>query len=150
MLRSKIMTSAPREVWGDLAVTAFVESSPLFRSLDPDARCDLLQMAQLVTCAPGEPVSAEGEETFVLLVEGSAALQVDGAEVAHLNRGATFGEGRALGIPLGAALTARTEVTAVVFPVSMIAALAERFPRMKRLLEAVRVARDKEASSLRR
>lgn len=143
------MTSAPREVWGDLAVTAFVESNPLFRSLDPDARRDLLQMAALVTCAPGEVVSAEVDETFVLLVEGSAALLVGGDEVTHLARGATFGEGRVLGTPRGAALLARTEVAAVVFPAPVIAALAERFPRMKKLLEAVLAARAKEAAARR-
>ena len=36
------MASAPREVLGDLAATAFVESSPLFRSLDPEALRDLV------------------------------------------------------------------------------------------------------------
>src|SRR5512142_147532 len=91
------MARAPREVLGDLAATAFVESSPLFRSLDPEARRDLLQLAQLADAGAGELISAEGEETFLLVLDGTALARVAGVEVAHLGRGATFGEGRVLG-----------------------------------------------------
>jgi signal-transduction protein with cAMP-binding, CBS, and nucleotidyltransferase domain len=137
---------ATREVLGDLAVTAFVEASPLFRSLDPEVRRDLLQLAQVADLAAGELVSGEAEETFLLVVEGGCSAQAGGVEIAHLGRGGTFGEGRVLGgRPLS--LVAATDATVVVFPAPMVAALAERFPKMKKLLEVVHAAREKDAAS---
>jgi CRP-like cAMP-binding protein len=141
------MASAPRQVLGDLAATAFVESSPLFRSLDPEARRDLIQLAQLVDHAAGELVSGEGDDTFLLVLEGSTSAQVGGVEIAHLGRGATFGEGRVLGRGRRHSLTAFTDATVVSFPAPMIAALAERFPKMKKLIEAVQAGREKEAAA---
>jgi CRP-like cAMP-binding protein len=146
MLASPAMASAPAEVFGDLAITAFVESSLLFKSLDPEARRDLLQLAQRISWAPGEVASAEGDDGFLLVVEGTAATVVGGAEASVLERGAFFGEGRVLGAGAAASLVARTELTAVVFPAAVVGALAERFPKMKKLLEAVHGARDKEAA----
>ncbi|HEX9401787.1 MAG TPA: cyclic nucleotide-binding domain-containing protein [Anaeromyxobacter sp.] len=145
------MASAPREAWGDLATTAFVESSILFKTLDPDARRDLLQLGQLLTFASGELVSAEADEVFCLVRDGSAAVLVAGpdgpVEIARLDRGALFGEGRVLGARRPAALTALSEVTVVVFPAPVVAAMAERFPKVRKLLEAVSAAREKEAAN---
>jgi hypothetical protein len=53
-----------------------------------------------------------------------------------------------LGEALPAALVARTPVSVVTFPAPVMAALAERFPKMRRLLEAVRAAREKDAAGL--
>jgi CRP-like cAMP-binding protein len=145
------MASAPREAWGDLATTAFVDSSILFRSLDPDARRDLLQLAQVVTFAPGELVSPEADEGFYLVRDGSAAVLVGGAEgpveIGRLERGALFGEGRVLGAGRPCALAAVSEVTVVAFPAPVIGAMAERFPKVRKLLEAVLGAREKEAAA---
>jgi signal-transduction protein with cAMP-binding, CBS, and nucleotidyltransferase domain len=141
------MASAPRQILGDLAATAFVESNPLFRSLDPEARRDLLQLAQLVDHAPGELVSGEGDESYLLVLEGSASEQAGGVEIAHLDRGATFGEGRVLGGGRQLSLVANGDVTVVAFPAPMIAALAERFPKMRKLMEVVQAAREKEAAA---
>jgi signal-transduction protein with cAMP-binding, CBS, and nucleotidyltransferase domain len=149
MLASPAMASAPREVFGDLATTAFVESSLLFRSLDPEARRDLLQLAQRTTWAAGEIVSGVDDEGFYLVLEGRAVVTVESLEVASLERGAFFGEGRVLGAGVPAALVARTEVAAVMFPASVVAALAERFPRVKKLLEAIHAAREKDAAARR-
>jgi len=141
------MASAPREVLGDLAATAFVEANPLFRSLDPEARRDLLQLAQLADHAAGEVLSAEADETFLLLLEGTASARVGGVEIAQLGRGATFGEGRVLGSGLRWSLVALADATVVSFPAPIIAALAERSPRMMKLLEAVHAGREKEAAA---
>jgi CRP-like cAMP-binding protein len=141
------MASAPRAVIGDLAATAFVEASPLFRSLDAEARRDLLQLAQRVDLPPGELASGEADETFLLVLDGGASAQAGGAEIAHLGRGATFGEGRVLGAGRPLTLVTTTETSVVVFPAPMIAALAERFPKMKKLLEIVQAAREKEAAA---
>ncbi len=147
------MASAPRQVWGDLATTAFVESSHLFKSIDPDARQDLLQVARLLELAPGEvvPAPADSGESFYLVRDGSASVLVparDGTvEIARLERGAFFGEGRVLGGGRPASLSAVTEVAVVSFPAPVIAAIAERFPKVKKLLEAVHAARERDAST---
>jgi CRP-like cAMP-binding protein len=144
------MASAPREVWGDLATSAFVEASLLFRSLDPEARQDLLRVAQVSTWQAGELVSDVGGDDFVLVVDGAAAVRVGSAggpvEVGHVERGGFFGAEHLLGSARGWSLEARTEVTAVVFPLGMITALDARFPKVRRLLEVVLAAREKEAT----
>jgi CRP-like cAMP-binding protein len=147
MLAFRRMASAPRAVLEDLAATAFVKASTLFRGLDPEALHDLLQLAEVVDHQAGEVVAAEADETFLLLVEGSASARAGGGEFAHLERGATFGEAWVLGAGRPSALVARSDVTVVTFPVVMIAALCGRFPRMRKLLEAVQVAREKEADA---
>ncbi len=146
------MPSAPREVWGDLAATAFVEANVLFHALDAEARQDLMQLAHLVDYQPGELIATDGEEERLLLVrDGTAAVLVskdgDAVEVGALERNGIYGEGWVLGAPRPGALVARTPVSVVAFPAPVMAALAERFPRMRRLLETVRVARDKDAAA---
>ena len=146
------MPCAPRQVWGDLATTAFVESSLLFRSLDEDARRDLLQLATVATWPAGELVSPESDDGFYLVLEGTATVRAAGptgpVEVSAVERGALFGASRVLaGGARAWSLAARSEVTAVAFPTPVIAALAARFPKVHRLLEAVMAGREKEASA---
>jgi signal-transduction protein with cAMP-binding, CBS, and nucleotidyltransferase domain len=142
------MPGAAREVWGDLVTTAFVESSLLFRPLAPEARQDLIKLAIQQTFDAGETVSGPADDVLVLLVDGTAeALGEDGRSLAPLERGGFFGAHRVLGgAPRGWSLVARTEVAAVLFPAPVVAALAEAAPRMKKLLEAVQAAREKEAA----
>jgi signal-transduction protein with cAMP-binding, CBS, and nucleotidyltransferase domain len=142
------MPGAAREVWGDLATTAFVEASLLFRPLAAEARQDLLKLATVQTFEAGETVSGPGDEALVLVVDGTAeALGEDGRALAPLERGGFFGAHRVLGGGArGWSLAARTEVAAVLFPAPVVAALAEATPRMKKLLEAVQAAREKEAA----
>ena len=146
------MASAPRAVWGDIATSAFVESSHLFKSLDPDARRDLLQLAKLIELAPGElaPAPAESGDAFYLVRDGAASVLVPGkggtVEIARLECGAFFGEERVLGGGRPASLRAVTDVTVIAFPAPVIGAIAERFPKVKKLLEAVHAARERDAS----
>lgn len=144
------MASVPREVWGDLATTAFIEASHLFKSLDPDARRDLLQLATLVSYEAGERISGEGDEAFSLVVEGVAAVVVPAGrgpvEVARLERGAFFGEARVLGTGRPASLEAASAVTVVTFPAAVIGAMSERFPKVRKLLETVHAARERDAA----
>lgn len=138
------MASAPREIYGDLVLTAFVSSSHLFKSLDDDARADLVRLGQAVSWEPGETISPEADDGFYLLVDGTAAaLHGDGAESALLQRGAFFGEGRVLAGGRPSSLVARSDVTAVVFPGPVLSVLCERFPKVKKLLEAVHAARER-------
>jgi signal-transduction protein with cAMP-binding, CBS, and nucleotidyltransferase domain len=146
------MPSAPREVWGDLAATAFVEANVLFRSLDPEARRDLVQVAELEDYQPGELIAADGEDQRVYLIrDGHAAVLLaseggPAVEVAVLERNALFGEGRVLGGAVPGALVARTEVTVVTLPAPVVRAISERYPKVQKLLEAVRAARHKDAA----
>jgi CRP-like cAMP-binding protein len=145
------MSSAHRPAWGDLAATAFVESNVLFRSLDGEARRDLLQVARLEDYEAGELIAADADDERVYLVrDGRAAVLLDrdgvAVEVAVLERGAFFGEGRVLGSPVAGALVARTDVSLVTFPAPVLGAVSERFPKIRKLLEAVKAAREKDAA----
>jgi len=145
------MPSAPREVWGDLAATAFVEANVLFHALDEEARQDLLQLAHLLDYQPGELIAADGEDERLYLVRDGTAtvlLSRDGVavEVGSLERNAIYGEGRVLGEVKAGALVARTTVSVVTFPAPVMAAMADRFPRVRRLLEAIRTARERDAA----
>jgi signal-transduction protein with cAMP-binding, CBS, and nucleotidyltransferase domain len=145
------MASEPRPVQGDLATTAFVESSHLFKSLDPDARRDLLELASVQSFDPGEVVSSASDDAFFLIFEGSATIW--GAkgetpvELAILERGAFHGESHVLGGGFPAALVARSDLVAVSLPTPVIAAMAERYPKLKKLLEMVKSAREKDAAT---
>lgn len=142
------MASESREVWDDLAASAFVQGSHLFRSLDEEARRDLVRLSRSQTFAPGERVIAQGQagEEFFLVRGGLASVAVAqggrAVEVGTLEQGAFFGEFRLLtGEPHGADVAAVTELTVVSFPAPMILALCQRFPRVKKLLESVMEAR---------
>jgi CRP-like cAMP-binding protein len=140
------MPSEARAVWGDLAATAFVESSPLFRSLDDEARQDLLQVAEQLSFQQAEVVVREGEpgEEMYMVREGEAAVVRGGREVAVLDRGAVFGEFVAMGAPVRTAtVLARTDLAVVRFSGAVVVALAARFPKVGRLLELVRAARER-------
>ncbi|HUL57850.1 MAG TPA: cyclic nucleotide-binding domain-containing protein [Anaeromyxobacteraceae bacterium] len=145
------MASEPREVFGDLATTAFVESCVLFRSLDPAERQDLVRLARVVSFTGGEMVSPAGDDGFFMVLDGSMAALVErggaSVEVAVLERGAVFGEGRVLGAGVPAALAGRSDGAAVVVPAPMVAALAGRHPKIQKFLDAVRGAREREAAT---
>jgi CRP-like cAMP-binding protein len=154
MLASERMASDPREVWGDLATSAFVRSSHLFKSLDEEACQDLLKLAQVQTYSAGETLVSEGSagEEFFLVRDGTAALSAQregqALELGHLDRGGFFGEHRLLGGDIHpATVVALTEVAVVHFPAPMVAALAERFPKLGQLLQAVAAARRKELAA---
>ncbi len=145
------MPSAPREAWGDLVATAFVEANVLFKQVDAEARQDLLQLATVEDFQAGELIAADAEDERLYLVrEGTAAvlLSRDGVaiEVGLLERNAIFGEGRVLGEPRPGALVARTAVSVVTFPAPVMTVLADRFPRLRHMLEAVRAVRLKDAA----
>jgi signal-transduction protein with cAMP-binding, CBS, and nucleotidyltransferase domain len=144
------MPSAPREVWGNLAATAFVEANVLFRSLDAEARQDLLQLARLEDFQPGELIAADPEDQRLYLIrDGTATVLLSREGVAvdagSLERNGIYGEGRVLGEARPGVLVARTAVSVVTIPAPVLSALAVRFPKVRRLLEAVQTARERDA-----
>jgi len=145
------MASEPRQVWGDLATSAFVQGSHLFRTLGEEETRDLLKLAVTQTFAPGECILVEGgaADEFYLVRDGIAVVTATwnarAVELGLLEKGAFFGEFRLLsGAPHVATVTARTDLTVVRFPSPMIAALASRHPKVRSLLEAVKLGREKE------
>jgi signal-transduction protein with cAMP-binding, CBS, and nucleotidyltransferase domain len=145
------MPGASREVWGDLAATAFVEANVLFRSLDEGARQDLMQLARQEEFQPGELIAADGEDELLYLLRDGTATVLESrggvaVEVASLERNAIYGEARVLGECRAMALVARTAVSAVSFPAAVLGAMAERFPRVRRLLEAIWTARQRDVA----
>ena len=148
MLPFSAMASEAVPIWGDLAASAFLESSLLFKSLDPEAHDDLLRVAEQLVYAAGEVVVRQGEagDELFLVRDGTAVVLVDAGgerrEVAYLDRGAIFGEFAALGAPARtASVEARTELSVVRVPGPVVVALAARFPRVAKLLTALRTAR---------
>jgi CRP-like cAMP-binding protein len=148
------MASDPSEVWGDLATSAFVRSSHLFRSLDEEACQDLLKLSRVQTFDAGDVLVEQGSsgEDFFLVTDGSAAISARRGEstvdLGHLERGGFFGEARLLGDGSHpATITALTEVAVVMLPASMVAALAARFPKLEQLLQAVKAARERELAA---
>jgi len=138
------MPGEPKEVWGDLPASAFIGASVLFKTLDDQTRADLVKLARLESFAAGETVGPDGEGDLFLVREGKGTVTVlaDGraVEVATVERGAFFGAMIAEpGSPEVVQALGRLEV--IRFPGPMIAALAERFPRVGKLLEALRGAR---------
>jgi signal-transduction protein with cAMP-binding, CBS, and nucleotidyltransferase domain len=136
------MPGEPREVWGDLPATAFIGASVLFRTLDDSTREDLLKLASLQSFAPGESIGEDGEGDLFLVRAGTAVitLRQDGTVAATVERGGYFGDMIAEpGSP--EEVRAHTALDVIRFPGPMIAALAERFPRVGKLLEALRTAR---------
>jgi len=148
------VASEPRAVWGDLVASAFVEASPLFHTLDQEARSDLLRVAEMLVYRPGEVVVRQGDpgDELFLVRDGSAAVQIEtggiSREVAYLDRGAVFGEFAASGnSPVRlATVSARTELSVIRFPGAMVVALAARFPKVGKLLEALQAARQRTGS----
>jgi CRP-like cAMP-binding protein len=145
------MASEPRQVWGDLATSAFVQGSHLFRTLGEEETRDLLKLAVTQGFAPGERILTEGgtADEFYLVRDGIAAVSASrngqAIELGLLEKGAFFGEFRLIsGTPHVASVTARTEMTVVRFPSPMIVALADRHPKVRKLLEAVKAGREKE------
>jgi CRP-like cAMP-binding protein len=104
----------------------------------------------VISYAAGETVSAESDDSFQLVMEGAAtvlaATQGGPFEIARLERGAFFGEDRVLGSARRAALVAASEATLVAFPAPVIAAMCERFPKLRKLLETVHAARERNAA----
>jgi CRP-like cAMP-binding protein len=143
------MASEPQGIWGDLASSAFVQASPLFRMLDDDARADLLRVAEQVAYRDGEVVVRQGEpgDDMFLIREGSAVVRLAarGAErdVAYLDRGAVFGEMGALGRATRlATVAARGDLLVIRFPGPVIVALASRYPKLAKMLGALVNARE--------
>ena len=109
---------------------------PLFGGLEPDQAAQVAVRASLREAAPGEDVVEQwslGSEFFVIL-EGTAAVSVDGRPARELGPGDFFGELRALewgsgyAYPRLASVRATSPLRLLVFPEGALRELVERYP----------------------
>ncbi len=109
---------------------------PLFAGLEPAQAAQVASRALLREAEPGEDVVEQwslGSEFFVIL-EGSAAVSVDGRPARELGPGDFFGELRALewgsgyAYPRLASVRATTPLRLLVFPEGALQELVERYP----------------------
>jgi glutamate/tyrosine decarboxylase-like PLP-dependent enzyme len=109
---------------------------PLFAGLEPDQAAQVALRAAVREAAAGESVIEQwslGSEFFVIL-EGTAAVSVDGEQARELVPGDFFGELRALewgagyAYPRLAAVRATSPLRLLVFPEGTLKELVERYP----------------------
>ncbi len=125
-----------------------VAQSYLFRSLDEQARGDLLSLGYVRRFPAGTTIVEEGQlgaEMF-LLIEGSVRVETDSpagkVELATLGVGACIGEVSLLtGRPRTATVIATSTVDAAVFEKHRIDRFLDEHPKMRNVLEGLIQAR---------
>lgn len=121
-----------------------VAKSHLFKSLDEQARKDLLESAFLMQYDPGEMLLREGDpgEAMFLVMEGTVRVHTHSPQgeiqLAELGRGACVGEVSVLtGSPRTATVDAVTAVTCAVLARHRVQRVLDQHPRVRTLLEAL-------------
>ena len=128
------------------ADVASLRALPLFAELEPDQAAQVAQKASLLEAAAGDAIVEQwslGSEFFVIL-DGTAAVSVDGERARDLGAGEFFGELRALewgsgyAYPRLATVRATSTLRLLVFPEGALSELVERYPSVGRIVrEAV-------------
>ncbi len=126
-------------------VDAVVRGSHLFRSLDEQARRELVDRGHVMLFPSGQVILQEGEpgEDFYLVDSGVVEVTTTGptgtpVALATLQRGGFFGEVAMLtGLPRTATVNALTDVCVVRFDKQDIDDVLDRNPDARRLLEAL-------------
>jgi quercetin dioxygenase-like cupin family protein len=117
---------------------------PLFAGLEPAQAAQAAALASLREAAAGDEVVEQwslGSEFFVIL-DGTAAVSVDGAAARELGPGDFFGELRALewgsgyAYPRLASVRATSALRLLVFPEGALAQLVERYPAVAEVIRA--------------
>ena len=119
------------------ADVASLRELPLFAGLEPDQAAHVAAQASVREAGAGEDVIEQwslGSEFFVIL-DGTAAVSVDGQPARELGPGDFFGELRALewgsgyAYPRLASVRATSPLRLLVFPEGGLQELVERYPR---------------------
>jgi len=117
---------------------------PLFAGLEPDQAAQVAAQASLREAASGEDVVEQwslGSEFFVIL-DGQAAVSVDGQPARELGPGDFFGELRALewgsgyAYPRLASVRATSPLRLLVFPEGSLQELVDRYPPLGDVIRA--------------
>jgi len=132
-------------------MSAIVETSHLFKSLDPEGRRALLESGYLQSFAPGDVLMQQDRSGSVmfLVFNGTVTVKTDTAggtiHLAELGRGACVGEVSVLtGGLRTATVTAKTDVDAVGFAKHRIERVLVAYPKVRELLEKLVESRAKD------
>ncbi|MBI5525383.1 MAG: cyclic nucleotide-binding domain-containing protein [Deltaproteobacteria bacterium] len=135
-------------VWGDMPASAFIQNSYLFKSLDEAGQEMVMRAGKIFCFQTGEVMVQEGEPGDMLYIIKSGAVDVfttrDGKEIllATLSRGACVGEVSLLtGTPRTATVRAKEPVTAIGIAQYDIMEILSQYPKVKKLLESIVMAR---------
>ncbi|GAB4291914.1 MAG: hypothetical protein Kow0090_05580 [Myxococcota bacterium] len=139
-------------IWGDFPTSLFVEKSHLFKSLDEEGRQMILKIGVLRKFKPDEVIVREGEpgESFYLIKHGEVVVTTEQEgkviELARLKRGAFFGEVALLtDKPRTATCSAGHDPVEVVeFAKPAVLKVLDKYPKVKKLLDAVMRSRAKD------
>jgi len=135
---------------GNLAACAFVERSHLLRKVERDDLEEVFAAARLRCFEPGATIIREGEpgDELFLVQDGEVKVVTNSlagaVELARLSRGAFFGEVALLtGRPRTATVTAVSDVTVIAISNDAMEGILRRYPKVRKLLQAVVEARVK-------
>ena len=127
-------------------IQSIVDSSHLFKTLDPEGRRELIESGYVVRVPAGETLMRQGEpggDAMYLILSGSVNVEASkgakgSVKLAILGRGACLGEVSVLGGgPRTATITALEDVQAVAFERHRIMRIIDRYPKVRSILEAM-------------
>lgn len=125
-------------------MTAIVENSHLFKSLDPELRGELLESGYVTSYRASDLVFRQGDagDLMMLIMNGRVRVETKTpggtVQLAELGHGACIGEVSVLtGAPRTATVTALEDVDAVAFTKQRVERLLDRSPKVRQLLESL-------------
>lgn len=131
-----------------------VESSHLFKSLDPAGRRELIEMGYVRDFPAGQTLMEQGEpggDAMYLVLSGQVMVETtkgtsSSVRLATLGRGACLGEVSVLaGGPRTATVRAMEDVCVVAFARHRVLRIIDAHPKVRALLEAMIEGRAKSA-----
>ncbi|MCA9615329.1 MAG: cyclic nucleotide-binding domain-containing protein [Sandaracinus sp.] len=125
-------------------MTAIVEHSHLFKSLDAELRGELLESGYVTSYEAGDVVFRQGDpgELLILVMRGRVRVETatpgGTVQLAELGSGACVGEVSVLtGAPRTATVVAIDAVDAVAFAKHRIERILDRSPKVRKILESL-------------
>ena len=120
-----------------------LRSLALFTACTPKELATVARSSKRVSIGAGESVVSQGElsnDCYVIL-DGTARVEIDGAPIANLGPGESFGELSPLdNQPRSASVIATSELTALVFTANEFATLASTIPSLtKKILSEMTI-----------
>ncbi|MBN2529575.1 MAG: cyclic nucleotide-binding domain-containing protein [Deltaproteobacteria bacterium] len=130
------MTPPTREI-----ISAIVDESFIFRSLDEEIRAQLKAKAHSCSFSAGEVIIEEGDEGTEMMIVNSGTVQVRQSSyrgevsLAELGKRAVIGEVSVItGTPRTSTVIAKDDVSVICFSRETIQSIIASSPRVKKLL----------------
>ncbi|RME22172.1 MAG: cyclic nucleotide-binding domain-containing protein [Deltaproteobacteria bacterium] len=144
------MASRGEPVSGNLAACAFIERFPVFRKLERPDLDSVFEGSTIARFEAGEVIIREGDDSRELYImqEGQAKVIMDTPKgkllLDRLSRGSFFGEVALMtGKPRTATVVAETDVTAIVIGHRTMEGILAKYPKVRKMINAVVEARVK-------